>query len=99
MFCISRYTAMVGSAYANSKLYQSLYIILYIYTSAETYDISHGFSWTHAETLGSLGRALIDPPFSVVSGPLSIWHGGLPTALSQDANGASGSWSTSVMAP
>ena len=32
MFCISRYTAMVGSAYANSKLYQSLYIIhIYIY--------------------------------------------------------------------
>lgn len=31
------------------------------------------------------------PPFSAVSGPLSIWHGGLPTALSQDANGFSAS--------
>jgi hypothetical protein len=58
-------------------------------------------SWTHAETFGSLGKGTVSaPPFSAVSGPLSIWHGGLPTALSQDANGFSASEkNVTVMAP
>ena len=66
--------------------YIILYYIIYIYIIYRKKYMSHGL------TFGSLGRAQsVPPPFSAVSGPLSIWHGGLPTALSQDANGFSAS--------